>query len=52
MIEALTLRGLSDTDPYTVTIVPQNGKSENRKSETEDGSLAMIMLEALTLMGL
>jgi len=40
MMEALTLRGLQDTD----TIMPENGKSE-----TEDGNLAKIMMEALTL---
>ena len=33
MMEALTLRGLYDTDPNTVMIMtmPENGKSGNRK---------------------
>ena len=35
MMEALTLRGLQETD----TIKPEDGKSENGNSETEDGNL-------------
>ena len=34
MMEALTLSGLQETD----TIKPEDGKSENGKSETEDGN--------------
>ena len=34
-MEALTLSGLQETD----TIKPEDGKSENGKSETEDGNL-------------
>ena len=33
-MEALTLRGLQETD----TIKPEDGKSENGKSETDDGN--------------
>ena len=35
MMEALTLSGLQETD----TIKPEDGKSENRKLETEDENL-------------
>ena len=42
-MDALTVRGPQDKD----TIKPENGKSE-----TEDGKLAKIIMEASTLTGL
>ena len=43
-MEALTLSGLQETD----TIKPEDGKSENGKSETEDGNSKSCFLRNLS----
>ena len=43
-MEALTLSGLQETD----TIKPEEGKSENGKSETEDGNSKSCFLRNLS----
>ena len=57
-MEALTLKELQDqtvserTDQRKAYRSSRPNESENVKSETEDGNLAKIMMEALTLRGL